>query len=106
MLGILAAGAAQGAANASNMNVQAQNQVEMQNMQHGRDLERDALREEFLNKRFDKEVAIGRENAKAAGALRDQEYQRNRADKLVDDEAKHKQAITLLARVWSNRSRF
>jgi hypothetical protein len=95
MLGILAAGAAQGAANASNMNVQAQNQVEMQNMQHGRDLERDALREEFLNKRFDKEVAIGRENAKAAGALRDQEYRRNRADKLVDDEAKHKQAITL-----------
>lgn len=95
MLGILAAGAAQGAANASNMNVQAQNQVEMQNMQHGRDLERDALREEFLNKRFDKEVAIGRENAKAAGALRDQEYQRNRADKMVDDEAKHKQAITL-----------
>ena len=95
MLGILAAGAAQGAANASNMNVQAQNQVEMQNMQHGRDLERDALREEFLNKRFDKEVAIGRENAKAAGALRDQEYQRNRADKLVDDDAKHKQAITL-----------
>ena len=95
MLGILAAGAAQGAANASNMNVQAQNQVEMQNMQHGRDLERDALREEFLNKRFDKEVAIGRENAKAAGALRDQEYQRNRADKLVDNDAKHKQAITL-----------
>lgn len=95
MLGILAAGAAQGAANASNMNVQAQNQAEMQNMQHGRDLERDALREEFLNRRFDKEVAIGRENAKAAGALRDQEYQRNRADKLVDNEAKHKQAIEI-----------
>lgn len=93
--GILMAGGAQGLANASNMNVQAQNQVEMQSMQHGRDLERDALREEFLNKRFDKEVAIGRENAKAAGALRDQEYQRNRADKLVDNDAKHKQAIEI-----------
>ena len=95
MLGILAAGAAQGAANASNMNVQAQNQVETQSTQHGRDLERDALREEFLNKRFDKEVAIVRENAKAAGALRDREYERNRADKLVDNDAKHKQAIEI-----------
>lgn len=87
MLGILAAGAAQGAANASNMNVQAQNQVEMQSMQHGRDLERDALREEFLNKRFDKEVAIKREDAKAAGALRDREYERNLADSRVDTES-------------------
>jgi len=94
-LGILAAGAAQGAANASNMNVQAQNQLEMQDVQHGRDLQRDALREEYLNKRFDKEVAINQENAKAAGALRDMEYQRNRADKIVDNEAKHKQAIEI-----------
>lgn len=85
--GILAAGAAQGAANASNMNVQAQNQVETQNMQHGRDMQRDALREEYLNKRFDKEVSMKREDAKAAGALRDMEYQRNRADKRVDGEA-------------------
>jgi len=84
--GILAAGAAQGAANASNMNVQAQNQVEMQGLQHGRDLQRDALREEYLNKRFDKEVSMKREDAKAAGALRDMEYQRNREDKRVDGE--------------------
>lgn len=94
-LGILAAGAAQGAANASNMNVQAQNQVEAQDLQHGRDMQRDALREEYLNKRFDKEVAINQENAKAAGALRDMEYQRNRADKIVDNDAKHKQAIEI-----------
>lgn len=94
-LGILAAGAAQGAANASNMNVQAQNQLEMQDMQHGRDLQRDALREEFLNRRFDKEVAIGRENAKAAGILRDMEYQRNRADKQADSEAEFKRRLQL-----------
>lgn len=84
--GILMAGGAQGLANASNMNVQAQNQVEMQDLQHGRDLQRDALREEYLNKRFDKEVSIKREDAKAAGALRDMEYQRNREDKRVDGE--------------------
>ena len=94
-LGILAAGAAQGAANASNMNVQAQNQVEAQDVQHGRDMQRDALREEYLNKRFDKEVSMKREDAKAAGALRDMEYQRNRADKIVDNDAKHKQAIEI-----------
>lgn len=93
--GILAAGAAQGAANASNMNVQAQNQVEMQNMQHGRDVQRDALREEYLNKRFDKEVSMKREDAKAAGALRDMEYQRNREDKRVDGETEFGRKLQL-----------
>lgn len=93
--GILAAGAAQGAANASNMNVQAQNQVETQNMQHGRDMQRDALREEYLNKRFDKEVSMKREDAKAAGALRDMEYQRNREDKRVDGETEFGRKLQL-----------
>ncbi len=93
--GILAAGAAQGAANASNMNVQAQNQVEAQDLQHGRDLQRDALREEYLNKRFDKEVSMKREDAKAAGALRDMEYQRNRADKLSDSGIEHDRRLQL-----------
>ena len=93
--GILAAGAAQGAANASNMNVQAQNQVESQNMQHGRDMQRDALREEYLNKRFDKEVSMKREDAKAAGALRDMEYQRNREDKRVDGETEFGRKLQL-----------
>jgi len=86
--GILAAGAAQGAANASNMNVQAQNQVEI-------DLQRDALREEYLNKRFDKEVSMKREDAKAAGALRDMEYQRNREDKRVDGETEFGRRLQL-----------
>ena len=103
-LGILAAGAAQGAANASNMNVQAQNQLEMQDMQHGRDMQRDALREEFLNRRFDKEVAIDRENAKAAGMLRDMEYQRNRADKQVDSEAEFKRRLQLEGMKESGRN--
>ena len=93
--GLLMAGGAQGLANASNMNVQAQNQVELGGIQHGRDLQRDALREEFLNKRFDKEVAIGKENAKAAGALRDMEYQRNREDKRVDGEAEFGRRLQL-----------
>jgi hypothetical protein len=86
--GILAAGAAQGAANASNMNVQAQNVLEI-------DQNREALREEYLNRRFDKELAVGRENAKAAGALRDMEYNRKRADIVSDTEAKHKQAVEI-----------
>ncbi len=94
-LGILAAGAAQGAANASNMNVQAQNQLEMEDARHGRDMQRDALREEYLNKRFDKEVAINQDNAKAAGALRDMEYQRNRADKIVDNDAEFKRKMQI-----------
>lgn len=90
-LGILAAGAAQGAAHASNMNVQAQNQLEMGQ-------QREALREAFLNRRFDKELAVSRENSKAAGLLREQEYQRNRADKLTDAEMRHKQALDIEGR--------
>lgn len=90
-LGILAAGAAQGAANASNMNVQAQNVLEI-------DQNREALREEYLNRRFDKELAVGRENAKAAGALRDAEYQRKRTDTLTDNEIKHKQTLEIEGR--------
>lgn len=90
-LGILAAGAAQGAAHASNMNVQAQNQLEMGQ-------QREALREAFLNRRFDKELAVSRENSKAAGLLREQEYQRNRADKMTDAEMRHKQALDIEGR--------
>lgn len=93
--GLLMAGGAQGLANASNMNVQAQNQLEIGDIQHGRDLQRDALREEYLNKRFDKEVSMKREDAKAAGALRDMEYQRNREDKRVDGETEFGRRLQL-----------
>ncbi len=86
--GILAAGAAQGAANASNMNVQAQNQLEI-------DQNREALREEYLNRRFDKELTVGLEKVKAAGVLRDMEYQRKSTDAKATNEAKHKLAIEI-----------
>jgi len=87
-LGMMAAGAAMGARDASNASVRAQNELEIGNA-------REQLREEYANKRFDKELAVARENTKAAGLLRDQEYQRNRADKQTDTEAEYKRRLEL-----------
>jgi len=87
-LGMMAAGAAMGARDASNASVRAQNELEVGNA-------REQLREEYANKRFDKELSVARENAKAAGFLKDQEYQRNRADKQTDTEAEYKRRLEL-----------
>ena len=61
LLGMLAAGGAMGARDASNASVRAQNELEIGNA-------REMLREEFLNRRFDRELDVARENAKAQAA--------------------------------------
>ena len=77
LLGMLAAGGAMGARDASNASVRAQNELEIGNA-------REMLREEFLNRRFDRELDVARENAKAQAAQKELEYRR-------DLEAKDKQ---------------
>ena len=77
LLGILAAGGAMGARDASNASVRAQNELEISNA-------REMMREEFLNRRFDRELDVARENAKAQAAQNELKYQR-------DLEAKDKQ---------------
>lgn len=77
LLGMLAAGGAMGARDASNASVRAQNELEIGNA-------REALREEFLNRRFDRELDVAKENAKAQAAQNELKYQR-------DLEAKDKQ---------------
>ena len=77
LLGMLAAGGAMGARDASNASVRAQNELEIGNA-------REMLREEFLNRRFDRELDVARENAKAQAAQNELKYQR-------DLEAKDKQ---------------
>ena len=58
LLGILAAGGAMGARDASNASVRAQNELEISNA-------REMMREEFLNRRFDKELELGKIKAKS-----------------------------------------
>jgi len=70
LLGMLAAGGAMGARDASNASVRAQNELEISNA-------REAMREEFLNRRFDRELDVARENAKAQAAQKEIDYQRS-----------------------------
>ena len=77
LLGMLAAGGAMGARDASNASVRAQNELEISNA-------REMMREEFLNRRFDRELDVAKENAKAQAAQNELKYQR-------DSEAKDKQ---------------
>lgn len=77
LLGMLAAGGAMGARDASNASVRAQNELEISNA-------REMMREEFLNRRFDRELDVAKENAKAQAAQNELKYQR-------DLEAKDKQ---------------
>lgn len=82
LLGMLAAGAAVGARDASNASVRAQNELEIGNA-------REMLREEFLNRRFDRELGMMKENAKAQAARDEVKYQRAMEDK----EAQRKHEI-------------
>lgn len=70
LLGMLAAGGAMGARDASNASVRAQNELEIGNA-------REALREEFLNRRFDKELDVAKESSKAKAQQEDIKYQRD-----------------------------
>lgn len=79
LLGMLAAGGAMGARDASNASVRAQNELEIGNA-------REALREEFLNRRFDKELEVAKESAKAKAQQDDIKYQRMLEDKAAQRE--------------------
>jgi len=74
LLGMMAAGGAIGARNASNQNVAAQNQLEIENA-------REQLREEYLNRRFDREMQTAQEIGKQRAAADEAKYQRDSEDK-------------------------
>lgn len=69
-LGMALAGGAMGARDASNNSVRAQNELEMGDY-------RERLREEFANRRFDKEIELSRESSKAKAQQDEIKYQRD-----------------------------
>jgi len=79
LLGMLAAGGAMGARDASNASVRAQNELEIGTA-------REMMREEFLNRRFDRELDAARESSKARAQQDDIKYQRMMEDKAAQRE--------------------
>lgn len=80
LLGMLAAGAAIGARDASNKSVAAHNQLEMQNA-------RESLRQQFYDRNYTRQRADQVADREAAGRAEDRIYSRNRADKVADTES-------------------
>lgn len=79
LLGMLTAGGAMGARDASNASTRAQNELEISN-------NREMLREEFLNRRFDRELDVAKENAKAQAAQNELKYQRDQENRKAQQE--------------------
>jgi len=94
-LGMMAAGAAVGARNASNMDVQAQNQMEMERIRSNIDIDREALRQKYLDKKFAQQSEMNAQQFKAKALLDESRYQRERQDKLSDSEANRKHQLEL-----------
>lgn len=88
LLGMLAAGAAGGVRNASNANVQAANQMET-------DDRREMMRQQFLDRQYQQTRADNKENFNSRALLNQAVYERERGDKITDNDAKHKQAIEI-----------
>lgn len=104
LLGMLAAGGAVGAMQGSNMNVQAQNQLEMENMRANREDSRDALRQQYLDKQFNATREDNKAAAKYAAQAKEVDYQRGRADKTSDADLKHKQALEISGMTEAGRN--
>lgn len=95
ILGMLAAGGAQGLANASNQNVAAQNQLEMEGIRGGREDQREALRQQYLERNFNLQRQDRKEQAAAQIQFDQLKYERGRNDKIVDTENAHRQRLEL-----------
>lgn len=105
LLGMMIAGGAQGMANASNQNVAAQNQLELEGMRAGREDQREALRQKYLERNFNLQRQDRREAAQAQMQMDQLKYQRGRGDKLADADRAHQQRLELAGIVESGRDR-
>lgn len=83
LLGVLAAGAAQGYGTAKNREVDLHNQATIEN-------NREMLRQQFENQRFERNLEAGMQQAKMKAEHDAAVYQRNRSDKLHDDDSQRK----------------
>lgn len=104
MVGFLLAGAAIGARDSSNMNVQAQNQMEMERMRNNMNIDREALRMKYEEKRYQQQRDDAIEGNKAKMAFDEARYQRDRSDKLTDRETENKMKMQIEGMKESGRN--
>lgn len=95
LLEIIAAGGAMGARDASNMNVRAQNELEIRNAANNMEMDREMLRQKYLDKRYQVQRADAKEMATQQGLLAERKSKTDRENKIEDDERKHKQNLEL-----------
>ena len=86
LLSVLAAGAAQGYGAAKNREVEEHNQLAVENM-------RETLRQEYEERRFNRQLEGNRQLAQEKSAHRLLEHQVKRGAKLEDDETAHKRTL-------------
>jgi len=86
----LAAGAAMGARDASNNSVRALNEMELARARNGIEMDREALRMKYEEKRYQQQREDAKEAGKTKMAYEESKYNRTRADKQADREADHK----------------
>lgn len=94
LLGVIASGAAMGARDASNMNVQEAN------IDH-----REALRQHYETEKYNRMRGDAIQDAEMAGRANQNKYERDRADKLNDTEAKWAHEKGLLNEKEEGRNR-
>lgn len=102
---MMAAGGAVGLADASNKQVAAQQQMEMEGMRADRVDQREALRQQYLERNFNTQRQDQKDMAKAQMQMEELKYKRNRADKLTDAEMTHKQKLELTGMAESGKDR-
>ena len=105
ILGMMAAGGVVGLADASNKQVAAQQQMEMEGMRADRVDQREALRQQYLERNFNTQRQDQKDMAKAQMQMEELKYKRNRADKLTDAEMTHKQKLELTGMAESGKDR-
>lgn len=105
ILGMIVAGGAVGLADASNKQVAAQQQMELEGMRADRIDQREALRQQYLERNFNTQRQDRKDMAKAQMQMEELKYNRNRADKLTDAEMTHKQKLELEGLKESGRDR-
>lgn len=94
---LLFAGAAQGYG-------QAQNQIVNDHNDVAKDAMREQLRQEYENERFDRSVKANKESALLNAEFENRKYERNRGDKLQDEEVKHERDMKKQGLLESGRN--
>ncbi len=95
ILGMMAAGGVQGLANASNQNVAAQQQLELEDRRGAREDRREALRQQYLERNFNLQRQDRKEQVAMQMQMDERNYNRERADKVSDMGASHQQRLEL-----------